>query len=293
LEAFLRDIPAADSGSRPQPAALAPALTLSNMLEDLRERHRPLDERYRKAERAINALQELIEAETKFHNATKGCSDAHRILTEKVDVEPFQTRVRELGHNQGQILEDYNRRASELSESEVGDIVDHATISKVKQETDQLAKCLQEMTTCLKQVWKDYVKECGYFVGSIRQMIRLAKRQDASLRTDPVEARCKVLLRTVESQEWPEKPMSHYETIKTRIRDATMELLKKTLDEAEGNTLMAVVDRREQSESGWFNFSQIAQEIAKEVAISEAEAERLLRSLVQKGYLTEGIAIPV
>lgn len=294
LDGFLRSISAADSALAPEPTdAIAPALTLGKMLEDLRELHRLLDERYRKAERAITALQALVEAETKFHDAARDCADTQQMLAEKADIVPFQTQVQELGHDQMQILEDYKRRASELDECAVDEVADHATIAIVKQETERFAERLQEITRNLRQVWNDYVRECEHFVGSIHQMIQLANRQDASLRTDPIKAKCEGLLKAVKDQEWPEKPMSSYEALKIDIRKATMELLGKTLDEAEGNVLIAVVDRREQSESGWFNLSQIAREIAKETIISDAEVEKLLRSLVRKGYLTEGIAIPM
>ena len=293
LKTFLRDISAASSESGPKPAEFSPALTLGKMLEDLQEFYRPLNERYRKAERAINALQELVDAEAEFHSAVQDYSEAHHRLAEKVDVEPFQTEVRELGYAQNAILDEYKRRAFELSESEPDKIINHATIIEVKQETEQLVERLQEVADRVSQIWDDYVKECGRFVRSIQRVVLLVKKRDTSLAVDSVESKCKKLLGVARAQEWPAKPMSYYEATKREIQERVIELLKRTLDEAEGNILMTVVDKREQSESGWFNLSQIAQEVADERGISKAEAEELLRSLVRKGYLIEGIAIPV
>jgi len=183
--------------------------------------------------------------------------------------------------------------ASKLDESEDEGITDYTAISEVKQETEQMVEHLQGLTSALEQAWNDYVKECEHFVGSIYQMIQLVKSRDPSLKPDPIEAKSKALLSLVRSQEWPEKSMNHYETVKVGIRKEALQLLRETLDEAEGNVLMAVVDRREQSQGGWFSLPQITREIAKETTLSDGEVENLLRSLVRKGYLTEGIAIPV
>jgi hypothetical protein len=150
-----------------------------------------------------------------------------------------------------------------------------------------------EVAEEVRQVWKDYVRECEHFVGSIFELIRLAKKQDALLNTESIEAKCKVLLRVVGGQEWPEKPMSNYDVKKAEIREATMKLLQKSLDKVEGNVLITLISRRDQSEGGWFRLPQIVQEISKEMAMSDAEVEKLLRSLMQKGYLTRGVAIPV
>jgi len=294
LKAFLGNISTTDSAFTPQPiGGIAPALSLSKMLEDLRERHRPLNDRYRKAERAINALEELLETESDFHDAAKHCLDAYQALADKADVEPFQTRLQGLADSREEILGNYEQQASELDEFEDEEITDSVTISKVREETERLVARLQELTGALEQVWNEYVKECEHFLESIDRMIQLVKRRDPSLRTDSIEVRCKVLLSSLKGKQWPEKPMSHYETMKAEIHKETMRLLEKTLNETEGSILVAVVDRREQSQNGWFSLSQIAREIAEEMALSNAEVENLLRSLVRKGYLTEGIAIPV
>jgi hypothetical protein len=294
LEAFLRGMSTTDSAFAPQPiGGIAPALSLRKMCEDLREYHRPLKERYGKAERAINALKKLLETESGFHDAAKRCLDVYQVLADKADVEPFKTRLQRLADNREQILGNYYQQAPELDESEDEEVTDPVTISKVSEETERLVARLQELTSALEQVWNEYVKECEHFLGSIDRMIQLVKRRDPSLRTDSIEVRCKVLLSSLKGKQWPEKPMSHYETMKAEIRKETMRLLEKTLNETEGSILVAVVDRREQSQNGWFSLSQIAREIAEEMALSNAEVENLLRSLVRKGYLTEGIAIPV
>jgi len=296
LEAFLRGVSATDSASATQPTeVVAPALTLNKILEDLQELHRPLNERSEKAKRAIDALQDLVEAETEFYNANKTYLEVQRNLAEKMDILPFQNRVQELEQKRIQTFEDYNIWASTLEESAVDQAVDYKTILQVKEEAEQYSTYLQTMAENFKQVWNDYVNESKHFVGSIQQLIQLAKKQDASLPTGHIETECEQLVQAVKSsiQEWPEKPMSHYETIKTNIRKTTMELLTESLDESEGAVLMAVIERREQSERGWFNLSQIAQQIATTTTTSGTEVEKLLRSLVQKGYLTEGIAIPI
>lgn len=294
LAALLGDASAADSAVAIQPTdAIAPSLTLRKMLEDLWERHRPLNERYQRVEKTITALEDLVKAEAQFYDAAKRCLEAYQALAEKANVAPFQSRVRELERERAQILEDYDRRVNGLGKSAVDDITGLETVRRVEQETKQSTKRLEEVTNGLKQVWDDYVRQCTHFVESIQQMLQIAKRRDASLKTDQIEGRYKALPSIVRHQEWPEKPMSHYEDLKEEIRKATMKLLEKTLDELEWNVLIAVVDKREQSESGWFNLSQIAREIAKETATSDAEVERVLRSLVRKGYLIEGIAIPI
>jgi len=294
LETFLGGILTTDLALAPQPiGGIAPALSLRKMLEDLRERHRPLNEQYRKAEKAITALEELLRTETNFHNVARRCSGVYQALADKADVEPFQTRLQRLADNREQILGNYDQQASELDESEDEEITDTVTISKVKEETEHLVDRLKELAGTLKQVWNDYVKECEHFVGSINQMVQLVKSRDPSLKPDFIEAKSKTLLNLVRNQEWPEKPMRHYETMKDEIRKDTLGLLEETLHKAERSVLIAVVERRDKSQSGWFSLSQIAGEIAKEMDLSDIEVENLLRSLVRKGYLTEGIAIPV
>jgi hypothetical protein len=294
LETFLRSFTATNLAVAQQPTdTIAPTLTLSKMLEDLQERHRPLNERYQKAEKAITTLQELVETETNFHNVVQSCSKMHLALAEKADIEPFRTQVRELARTQAQILEEYDGRESKLEESTIDQAIEPTSITRIRQATEQLAERVEEVAEEVRQVWKDYVRECEHFVGSIFELIRLAKKQDALLNTESIEAKCKVLLRVVGGQEWPEKPMSHYDVKKAEIREATMKLLQKSLDKVEGNVLITLISRRDQSEGGWFRLPQIVQEISKEMAMSDAEVEKLLRSLMQKGYLTRGVAIPV
>ncbi|MEW6424673.1 MAG: hypothetical protein AB1523_07985 [Bacillota bacterium] len=291
LEAFLGDISQDYQAIILHPTDIPPALNLRKMLEDLQELYRPLKVRYQEAERAITELQELVEVEARFYNTEKRCLDVLLVLTERTDLEPFQSEVQALEQTRVQILEDYKYQISELETSFV--TVQHAVINQLKKTIEKLDQHLEDVRMRAGEIWKRYARECMHFVDSIFELLKLAKKQDASLNTDAIQARCEEMLTVVEGQEWPDMPLSHYEIEKAGIREATIELLKKSLDEAEGNVLMALVTRRDESKSGWFDLPEIVKKIAEETSFSFTEVERLLRSLVQKGYLVEGIAIPV
>jgi hypothetical protein len=294
LETLLKSISATDSTFIPQSEdGTTPALTLNKMLADLQELHRPLDGRYKEVERAITPLQDLVEAETKFYQVAQQCSEAYQILSVKADVELFLFKVQGLEPEWKQIHEDYDCLAIKMGEMAIDETTKHTTITNVRQEVEQFTKRLNNVIEGLEQVWKDYVRECERFVGLIYQMMELVRRQDDSLKTHIIETECEGLLGAVKGREWPEEAISNYETMKSDIHQKMMGLLKKTLDEAEGNVLFEVVERREQSKSGWFNLSQIVHEIAEDMALSNTEVEKTLNSLVQKGYLIQGIATPI
>src|SRR5574341_1407112 len=241
LETFLRSISVADSTSAPQTEDAVPtAMTLGTVLEDLRRLHRPLDGQYRKVDRAITALQDLVEAETRFSEVASQCSVAYQTLAQKADVGYFQTRLGEHGQARELVVEEYSRLASELAEHDFDTITDQTTINKVRHEIEQLSERTQAIVENLRRVWNDYANESNHFIGSVHQMIQLVKRQDLSLRTNEIEADCEELVKALAEYEWPDKSISSYEAIKANIRKTTMELLGKTLDETERNVLLVV-----------------------------------------------------
>ncbi len=294
LSEFLRTMSAADSALIPESTdAMAPAFTLSKMLEDLQELHRPLDDRYRKADRATTELEELVQTERKFHQVIRSCSAVLGTWAQKADIEPFRADVQELGRKLAKIREAYDSQSSRLEGSDVEETIEFMKIRQLREATAQLVKDIEEVTAELERIWERYVKECEHFADSIFELVRLAKRQNAHLHTKAVEARSRQLLEAIQDQEGPGRPMSDYEAEKIEIRKAILDLLRDTLDEAEGNVLMAVIERRDQSRSGWFSLTQIVHAIADEADMSGSELEELIRSLVRKGYLVEGVAIPV
>lgn len=294
LGEFLRVISATDVLPAPQMAvATAPTLTLDQMLQDLRNLCGPLEERYRKVDEALTALLKLVEVEENFQSACKRYEETSRKLTEKADVGPFRTQVQEIDCNRGKVLVRYESLEFDLQKSALHEAIEPKGINQVRESVEQLVHEMEEATRQLRQVWEGYVRECKHFVDSVLELIRLARKEGAPLRTELVEIKSKRLIETIQDCEWPERPISDYESEKAGIRKATLDLLKETLDEAEGNALMAVIERREQSQKGWFNLTYLAQAIAEEMAISANEAEMLIRSLVRKGYLAEGVAIPV
>lgn len=294
LEVFLRGISATNILSAPQlTVATAPALTLVQMLQDLRGLYRPLEEQYRKADEALTALLKLAEAEENFQNACKFYEEARQKIAQKADAGSFRTQAQVIDYNRAKVLYRYESLEFELQKSTTCEAIESKGINQVRESVEQLAQEMEEATRQLRQLWKGYVRECEYFVDSVLELIRLAKRQNALLCTEPVETKSGRLIKAIRDREWPERPISDYESEKAEIRKATLDLLKETLDEAEGNVLIAVIGRREHSQSGWFNLTYLAQTIAEEMAISGTEAEMLIRSLVRKGYLAEGVAIPV
>lgn len=294
LEAFFQSLSASGPKPMPESEGAAPALTLGKMKQDLRELHAPIDKRYRRAEKAIQELQGLVEVETEFRNERQSYSETYQRFAKMADAEPFQTEVRGLKEIATQTISQYKSLVEELEGSEMSKVVDRETISSAKMDLEQRAKELSEITESLVSVWKEYVNGCQQFVRSILRLAELVKLHDSSLSTGRVEAQCRQLLKAtnLEDQKWPEKSMSHYDGVKREIRKSMMQHLEKGLDEAAGTVLLAVLERDEQSEDRWFELPRITHEIADDVGVNQREVEEQVRSLVQKGYLTEGIAIP-
>jgi len=274
---------------------IAPSLSLSKILDDIRELYRPVEERYKEAEISIMSLENLTETEGEFHKSKDSFSKKFKTLSGIADVEPFRSNVEELGENASRVVEDYKLWRTEIEKTPLEKYVLHENINSLQSEVLFQSKSLTDITESLSNVWNSFVTEVKHFIGTINQLIQLVIKQKDSLTIKQIEKACDRLLNNIDNIDLSKlnRSMSYFESTKVEIRKAMMGVLKQSLNEVEGTILLVIVDKREKCDSGWFNMKEIIQEIANELNYSYSQVENLLRSLARKGYLVEGISIPI
>ncbi len=293
LEAYMRGISALHQPESRVATQAASVLALGKMREDLRSHLEPLRERYLELDKAIEALEDLLPVEEAFFEARDRCKHAVGILAGKLDAAPADAQAQALLAQFDRILSAYAQSITESELAAASDVVEGMVIKKLRSRLQGLCGELETVLSRLQSIWAEYVSTCGHFVGSVEQMLKLAARQDSLLDPHDVEAKTTRLLERVVDHEWPEEPLSAYEALKADIRSDIFHLLEKTLNPVQGAVLLAVVDRRDRSEHGWLLLSEIAADVAEEIATSRSEVEQALRALVAKGYLAEGVSIPL
>ena len=87
--------------------------------------------------------------------------------------------------------------------------------------------------------------------------------------------------------------MSAYESLKARIRQTTLELMERSLSTKEGSMLMSVVEQVEQTETDWLPIATVTEAICANESWASEDVKETLYSLIRRGYLSEGVTIPV
>ncbi|MEM3433312.1 MAG: hypothetical protein QXP27_03950 [Candidatus Methanomethyliaceae archaeon] len=269
-----------------------PSLTLEKMLEDLEERRRSLERQYKDMERSLSALEELIEAETRFHDAVQNYLEKHQRLKEKADVKPFRSQVEGFDHDRVRTLEKYEELCADMEPQLDKAIMGRTlpeSIGTMRSTLKDFTERMEALSVKLDQIWEGYIEQYRHFIDSTRQLLQLVQEKGVSSDVNLVEAELQGLEKWLTSYE--QLPMSVFESIRDRVRNAIIELLRQTLSEAEGKVLMSLVGTLCLSETKWRELHQVVREIAQETGSSDIEAEKLVRSLIKKGFLKEGIAI--
>lgn len=275
------------------PRATSPALTLAKMRDDLRALYQPLQDHFDKLDDAISALEQLVRVEGDFSVLTDQCAQTAAVISDMFDVPPAALRAKTFAEVQTNIARAYHELVSDAERLTPLDLTQSTTIATLQERLRALCAELNNALEEQRKTWQTFVADCQHFAGSVEHLLRLGKRQDHLLETSAVEARCKALIDSLAHQEWPKERLSAYEARKEEIRRATFRLLEKTLNPTEGHILLAVVERRDESQAGWLARPRLEKEIAGEMEQSEETVREALQALLAKGYLVEGVSIPM
>ena len=270
-------------------------LSLDAIERDLQGIVQTLDDEFKGIDRAIDALDLLRKAESKYREIWHRCMKSQMHLKRQVDVAPYQDRLTALADEITQIRQEHFRLGSELRDGlEKTGLEGSQTGEEIRAHIGDNTRRLKEIHQQLSALWPDYVADCQRFARTIDRLLNLVSEQDPSVSTQTVRHDLDGLLQVGQADSAQTSPrMSTYENLKAKIRQTTLELMERSLSTKEGSVLMSVVEQVEQAETDWLPVATVAEAICTDETWASEDVKETLHSLIRKGYLSEGVTIPV
>ena len=285
-----------DSAATNERKTIQPVLTLRSIEDDLKNRLRPLKMRWQKVDAAINTFEDLLNSEYAFLTADKDCSIIQERLAIQADVNEYASAIEQFGSEVQNLQKSYVALEAELSKKlDVEGLLSINVIDKIKTKLEQGAVQLQNIQEELNNIWPRYIGKCRDFITIIHKTLKLVQKHSLDVNTQQLNEHCDMLsteLTNITTDD-SEVRMSMFEGSKARIREETLELMKESLDKEHGLILISVIEKSESSQEKWFDEISLVGEISTVVKRPKGEVRRMLRSLIEKGYLNVGISIPI
>jgi hypothetical protein len=266
---------------------------------DAIERHlqgivQTLEPEFKEIDRAIDALDWLRKVEGNYWDKWKGCM--HQMyLKRQVDISPYQERLCELEEETTHIQQDHQQLVSELeSHLEKKGLEGSQTGEEARTHVEENIQGLNNICQQLSGLWPDYIADCQRFVKTIERLLHLISEQDPSVSTEAVKRDLDSLMQVEQIDSLQaSRPMSTFENLRGRIRQATLELMEQSLSSEEGSVLISVVEKIQEEEADWLPLEAIAETVCVDSTWTPESVREVLYSLIRKGYLSEGVTIPV
>lgn len=296
LEAYLYGFHAGKQSRKEKPNFSQSVLRLKDLLRELNGRLRPLQNEYREVQNAIKALRNLVSSEKEFLVWWAKSQGFAKTLDLQVDIEPFAGELRQIRTDIRDSRQSYREFEGSLDKRLSGEgLSNQEPIGAAKKWLDDQEKQLKGLYDRLDEIWPRYAKRCQRFATVIHKTLKLVKQQDTSVSTRQIEGKCDELIRKIDQvdPQTGEARMSEFEENQSDIREASLGAMRRSLDEKHSSVLIALLDKSEREQAKWLTVSEVVQEIAAQREEPATEIERTLRSLIHKGYLDEGVAIPL
>jgi len=286
---------AVGAAAKQQPHSVETVLTLSDIVKDLHQRLVPLRAELGSANSLMDALGDLLKTEREFLDVKNRAAALYEVLRSQIDIEPYATDLNSLSTQIEKVQNGYTELTASLDNQLRGQELSPRYVGQAGSALNRSGETIMQVRQSLGNIWPRYITDCKEFIADTRTLLAIIQKQDPKIPAEAAVNKCEELstgLASIDSEAGHHR-MSSFEVLKDQVRQLVLELMKKSLDEEEGLILMGIVEKARSFQRQWLPVASMVDEITSSTGKPKEHIESLVRSLITKGYLSEGVSLPV
>jgi len=264
-------------------------------VKDLHQRLVPLRAELGSANSLMDALGDLLKTEREFLDVKNRYAALHEVLRPQIDIEPYATELNSLSTQIERVESGYTELTASLDNQLRGQELSPRYVGQAGSALNRSGETITQVRQSLGNIWPRYITDCKEFIADTRTLLAIIQKQNPKIPAEAAVNKCEELstgLASIDSEAGHHR-MSSFEVLKDQLRQMVLDIMKKSLDEEEGLILMGIVEKARSFQRQWLPVASMVDEITSSTGKPKEHIESLVRSLITKGYLSEGVSLPV
>jgi len=271
-----------------QPMTLE-VVTLEDLLRFIKQNMQPINSNLNSLVSCVTLLDELYEAEEAFVSSLEECETLSLRILSLFDIEGYNIVAQNFKTALMNITSEYESYLEEIRLENPQSILNK--IKDFRSRLDNLKKKLALERNLVDAKWKEYVETTEEFISNVKDTLRLLQRISRNI--NGITSQLVAIQKHITTKRIDELnlKLSELEQMKRDVRDALYATLKKILTEDELQLIEFLVRKLRKEKREWLPVEEVYRFAKSYLKLEPSKVIELLRKLVSRGILREGITL--
>jgi len=264
-------------------------VTLEDLFKFVQQNMQPIDSNLKFLAKCTTSFDDLYDIEKKFLDSLEKYKSLSLHALSVFDIEEYVTVAKNFEATLKDIESEYESYLQEIHLENPQSIL--MKIEDFRARVDKLKEKMESEKKLIDLKWNECVNITADFVSNIKYTLRLLQR--LSCNVDGIMNQIDTIQNYVVSKRIDEVDLklSQLEKMKCNVRDALYGALKDVLTKNEVKLIEFLVRQLRMEKRKWLPMEEIYQFAKTDLQIQPSKVTELLRKLVNKGIIKEGITL--